>query len=231
LPADFDGDIIKDSASAGFELKLAVIPKSGDLRVLFVAIPSGVPIAGFQPPKQPIVPLAKVCELPLASLVETDGTSARLEPGDVLELRVEESPANRIKVKVLGNTTNAADAIQLDPIHLLPISRTLRIVLTDEPVVEPPPSLYAALVRRTFNPVRLSLPLYAQSPLPWRVDLRNAKRDFRHGLLRRAATFIWSLGRPKTERLQTGIHVVKVDRNGQTHLPIDDEEFVKSRKL
>lgn len=230
-----DGDIIKDSAEGTFNLRMGVVPKiGGHRRDLFIATPSPVAIAGFQPPKQPTVPLAKVCELPLASLVETDGTAARLEPGDVLELQLNEpvKDDDRIKVKVLGDTADAASAIEIKPIDALPVSRILRFVLTDEPVVEPPPALYAALVRRTKEaPVRLSLPLYAQSPLPWRVDLRDAKRDFRRGLMRRAATFIWSLGRPKTERLHTAIHIVKVDRNGQTHLPEKDGDFMPSRPL
>ena len=78
------------------------------------------------------------------------------------------------------------------------------------------------------------LPLYAQSPLPWRVDFRDLKEDFRNGLVRHSATFVWGLARPVAEfarndpqKYNFRTHVVKVDRNGQTYLPQELGEFVK----
>jgi hypothetical protein len=113
------------------------------------------------------------------------------------------------------------------------VSRRLLIVLTDESVAEPPSALYAALVhrQRAVNDVALSLPLYAQSPLPWRIDLRDAKNDFRRGLMRRAAIFIWSLCRPKAERKETGIFIVKIDHNGQTFIPDSKSSLEVARSL
>src|SRR4051794_8996583 len=221
------GDL-KDSKGA-FDINLGVIPKDGARRVLFVAKPSPVPVAGFVAPDQPKVTLAKVYELPLSAVVETDGTAAALTAGDVLELTIVEPALARIKISVLR--TSPADAEDVQPINQQPVTRTLRIMLTDEPVVEPPPALYAALVHHRGDSTRLSLPLYAQSPLPSRVDLRNARADFRRGLMRRTATFIWMLARPKPESDETRIYVVKADRNGQTHLPADAAEFVKARPV
>jgi hypothetical protein len=80
----------------------------------------------------------------------------------------------------------------------------------------------------------LSLPLYAQSPLPWRVDLPNARADFRAGLMRRTATFVWSLLRPADEKGRLGVFVVKSDRNGQSYLPEEgavDSDFRPFNKL
>ncbi|MGF6629461.1 hypothetical protein ABH908_003100 [Pseudomonas frederiksbergensis] len=96
-------------------------------------------------------------------------------------------------------------------------------MLTDEAVAEPPPGLYAALSRTVRDDrVELSLPLYAQSPLPWRVDLIDAAAGFRAGLLRRSARFMWTLARPANETAQRGVHIVKADRNGQTYLPSEN---------
>jgi hypothetical protein len=237
-----DGDIVKSDGA--FDVRVAVVPKSGMRRELRIARPLQKAVSGFIPPPQPKAELATVYELPLSNVVELDGTLAALRAGDVLELQLIEPAIGTVKVDVVDVTKPAGQFIAIAKLHKdLPVERTLRVILTDEPVVEPPPALYAALVRRTekkeedaLEPARLSLPLYAQSPLPWRVDLRDAKRDFRRGLMRRAATFVWSLVRPEAEQKRTGIHVVKVDRNGQTFLPLQSkpdvkEKFMKPRSI
>lgn len=137
--------------------------------------------------------LEQVHELSLGRLLERDGQPAGMAAGDLLEL--------------------SASFPGSDPLRLT-------LMLTDEPVAEPPPGLYAALSRTVRDDrVELSLPLYAQSPLPWRVDLIDAAAGFRAGLLRRSARFMWTLARPADETAQRGVHIVKADRNGQTYLP------------
>lgn len=232
-----DGDIVSVDTGA-LALKLAVVPKDGAQRTLFVAKPSPEPVPGFAEPKQPRIVPARVYELQLTNIVETDGTAAKFVAGDILELEVAEAAPGIVKVTMVGDKTDLSDKATVIQLHETRVSRKLRILLTDEPVVEPPPALYAALVRRTekeetdaAQPAQLSLPLYAQSPLPYRVDLRDAKADFRRGLMRRSATFIWTLARPAAERTRTGIFVVKADRNGQTFLPINRNPFEKARSL
>ncbi len=229
-----DGDIA--SYTGAFGLKIAVQHKTGERRTLYVGRPAAEPVAGFKPPQPPPIGLGTVYELALSALIKEDGTAAGLVAGDMLELEVSEAQSGAVQVTLLDATT-ASDGLHLNTLHVSEVVRTLRILLTDEPVVEPPPALYAALVRREtgrFNPqVRMSLPLYAQSPLPWRVDLRDAKADFRAGLMRRSATFIWSLARPRNEQAHTGMHIVKLDRNGQTYLPTaaGEDYFVKAKRF
>jgi hypothetical protein len=107
------------------------------------------------------------------------------------------------------------------------------LTLTDEAVVEPPPGLYAALLR-TKNAAgawRMAVPVYAQSPLPWRVDLVDPARDFRRGMMRRQATFVWTLGRPAEDFGPHSLYVIRVDRNGQTYLPEEVGEFITAEQL
>jgi hypothetical protein len=152
--------------------------------------------------------LEQIHELSLGRLLESDGQPAGMAAGDLLELAV-----------------------------TFPDNATLRLtlMLTDEPVAEPPPGLYAALSRTVRgNLVQLSLPLYAQSPLPWRVDLIDAAAGFRAGLLRRSARFMWTLARPADETAQRGVHIVKADRNGQTYLPHAqsiDSDFIAPQRI
>jgi hypothetical protein len=220
-------------------LELQVQPRAGERRELFIAS------HGASAPTRCRLKLATVYELTLTSLVEADGSTARMLAGDVLELSVRKAPASGV-----GQAQDADVMLEvevLDAAHLGGVGQwkpvtfdmtdrnlTLRLTLTEEPVIEPPPALYAALLRKRMEgKTSLSLPLYAQSPLPWRVDLPNAKADFRAGLMRRTATFVWSLVRPADEREQLGVFVVKCDRNGQTYLPdeasasVDFQAFVK----
>lgn len=206
-------------------LEMHVQPRAGERRELFSTS------HGASAPTRSRLKLAMVYELALASLVEADGSTARLLAGDVLELSVRKAPASGVglaqdadamlEVEVL-NAAQLGGVGQWIPVTFDMTDRnlTLRLMLTDEPVIEPPPALYAALLRKRIeDETSLSLPLYAQSPLPWRVDLPNAKADFRAGLMRRTATFVWSLLRPADERERLGVFVVKCDRNGQTYLP------------
>jgi hypothetical protein len=229
VPDSVNGDIV-ETTTGSFEIVVEVVAKSGARRTLFIAKPAPQPVPGFKNPPQPKIELGNVYELSLSSLVEKDGTLAALVAGDMLEVTVSEGA--QVGVNLVG--LSPAQPIGVPKLHSKTVTRTLRIILTDEPVVEPPPALYAALVRRgDGGDARLSLPLYAQSPLPWRVDLRDARNDFRRGLMRRRANFVWSLTRPRTERDRLGIHVVKVDRNGQTYLPPKEDiekKFVKPRK-
>ncbi|MDP9993826.1 hypothetical protein J2W28_004471 [Variovorax boronicumulans] len=217
---DRDSDIEIDRGPK-LGVKVSVQPREGAGRDLVIPLPA-------KPGSQDVNKIwtASVYELPLAKLVEQDGRPARLEPGDVLELIVSGPQDGTVPAKVLDAGAISGDdkwkPVQLD---LAQQSRTLRLTLTDEPVVEPPPALYAALLR-IVQPSQpngaLSLPLYAQSPLPWRVDIPDAKADFRKGLIQRTATFVWSLLRPADEAGMLGVFVVKSDRNGQTYLPQED---------
>jgi hypothetical protein len=170
--------------------------------------------------------------------MELDGSSAALVAGDILELTLAKKTAGDVQIDVV-DVARPAVPVHISQLDKLALSRRLPIMLTDEPVGEPPPALYAALLRRTDTtetddapqPARLSLPLYAQLPLPWRVNLRDPKKDFRNVLVRRAATFVWSLVRPAAELETSRMHVVKVDRNGQTFLPEGAGDFLKARRV
>jgi hypothetical protein len=249
-----DGDLHMGGGRTppAFDLTLQVVLQNGDLRDVGV-------IGGNGKVSNPPVDIAKVYELDLARLKEKDGSSAQLQAGDLLAITITESyaadtapdtrrfavwdvnqgsstvPGEKV-LKVLDTTGRAV--------------RTLRIILTDEPVVEPPPSLYAALARRTDKieddetkppePARLFLPLYAQSPLATRVELRSPKADFRSGYMRRVATFAWVFARPSNEldAARFGVHVVKSERSGQGFWPpanpatvADVAYFVKPRLI
>jgi hypothetical protein len=194
---------------------------------------------------EPPVALASVYELSLAALTETDGSPARMQAGDVLELTISERQPEQVVLKMhnteLGPTGVSGDVKLSKPLAsgVKPtgdqssrgFGLSLALTLTDEPVVEPPTALYAALTHATRdNQPALSLPLYAQSPLPWRVDFRNLKRDFRIGLVHRSASFVWGLSRSLADMdaMATPVrtHIVKIDRNGQSHLPEEMQEFL-----
>lgn len=207
-------------------VQLRVQPRVGEGRDLLV----GSSVTTAPMPKPARLNLGYVHELSLGKLVEIDGTPARLAAGDMLEIAVT-FPAETVEVLYLKDNASAdTTTVTLSASNPL----MLRLTLTDEPVAEPPPGLYAALARTQRSTdrkpyVELSLPLYAQSPLPWRVDLQNAVVDFRAGLLRRSAHFVWTLARPAQETKQRGVHIVKSDRNGQTYLPENssiDNDFV-----
>jgi hypothetical protein len=242
-----DGDFTK--ASPPLLLLLKLIPRERTETIRFLTV-AGLP--------EPEVRFASVYELSLAALTETDGSPARLQAGDVLELTVTEREPEQVTLTMHNSETGGDSSpikLSTKPPANAPkppegqasrgFGLSLPLTLTDEPVVEPPTALYAALTltSREFKPDPadasttvtapvLSLPLYAQSPLPWRVDFRDLKRDFRAGLVRRSATFVWGLSRSLAE-IGTGTsstkiqaHVVKMDRNGQTYLPETPQELL-----
>ncbi|MHC2566375.1 hypothetical protein [Bradyrhizobium liaoningense] len=183
---------------------------------------------------QVAIKLGNVYELPLAAVTEADGTPARLSAGDIL---VMETALNGVATALLWNSVSASATAPVDLLPKPPANPTapreipscsLRFVLTDDPVIEPPPALYAALLRTGEGGAsRLSVPLHAQSPLPWRVDLVDPARDFRQGMMRRHAAFVWTLVRPSADFKSNCIFVIKADRNGQTYLPESESEFLK----
>lgn len=230
LAAEFVGDVRTGVNPVGLALRLFVQPRAGQRRELAIA---GV----VKPTVKGPVLLGHVHELGLSSLVEEDGTPARLAAGDMLE--VETSIPKDVDIEVLklnGDGSTVVGHWQKVKLKATAV-RTLRVMLTDEPVVEPPPGLYAALVRKRdhdgpASPAALSMPLYAQSPLPWRVDLQDAAADFRAGLMRRNATFVWTLPTARTDCTLRDAHIVKCDRNGQTYLPDEstlEEDFIRAR--
>ena len=173
------------------------------------------------------ITLASVYELSLAMLTEMDGSPAQLSAGDILTL----SAISDGDLKF--NLWNGDTETSIDNILMPKAAFRLDLTLTDEPVVEPPAALYAAAVLSKIP--SLSLPLHAQSPLPWRVDFRNLKQDFRKGLVRRSATFVWGLARAASDvadhsRARFGAHILKSDRNGQTYLPTSEEEFLRPER-
>jgi hypothetical protein len=215
------GDLAKENDKTVATMRLELQPKGEPSRPLCFAR------------DKVALKLGTVYELPLAALAEVDGTPARLSPGDIL---VMETALNDSATAVFWNSATGKPT---DLVDLLPTPPTtpnassnipacsLRFVLTDDPVIEPPPALYATLLRTgTELSSRLSVPLHAQSPLPWRVDLVDPARDFRHGMMRRHASFVWTLVRPRAEFKTECIYVIKADRNGQTYLPEEVSEFL-----
>jgi hypothetical protein len=169
------------------------------------------------------IKLGDLYELPLSAVTEADGAPAKLSAGDILVM--ETALNDRDVTAVFWSSAGGGETAAID---LLPEqnaqgnipSCSLRFVLTDDPVIEPPPALYAALMCTGLEASpRLSVPLHAQSPLPWRVDLVDPARDFRHGMMRRHAAFVWTLVRPRTEFGSKCLYVIKADRNGQIYLP------------
>lgn len=227
-----DGDLgFEENPKRHFRLSAAVQPRRGERRSLAVA-------GGAEPPR---LALARVYELSLAALAELDGAPARLAPGDVLELSVADADAlaDRATFRLWDS-----DAGRLTPdlrfAEDRPLSRTLRLPVTERPAVEPPSALYAALAwtRTETGGAALSLPLHAQSPLPTRIDLRDLKGDLRRGLVTRTATFAWILGRPVADTRDEGgeprfrVHVCKAERSGQTHLPEAlDHDFIAPERM
>ncbi|MBY5871330.1 hypothetical protein HFN53_04755 [Rhizobium leguminosarum] len=230
LPKGGDGDFADAAGVAAAIMTLRLFPRDRTQPQRDLVVP---PVA--LPPKPPQVWFATVYELSLAALLETDGSSARLAAGDVLVLTLSGPRAGNIEARFWNSEVNVASG-SVEISNAGSLSLSLRFTLTDEPVVEPPQALYAALAR---SQTALSLPLYAQSPLPWRVDFRNLKADFRAGLVRRSATFVWALSRqsvdygvPETNTPATiAVHVVKIDRNGQLHLPDRNDEFLPPDRM
>jgi hypothetical protein len=180
--------------------------------------------------------LGSVYELPLAMLVETDGSPARLRAGDMLVMEASLA-AGPISVMVWDATLRQGVPVVLAA-EPRPV-RTLRIMLTSTAVIEPPPALYAALLRtpaadpgQDLERHTLALALHAQSPLPRRVMLLEPARGFRQGMMKRHADFIWTLCRPLADfEKKNSLYVLKSDRNGQGYWPDTEDSFLMPEKL
>lgn len=223
-----------NGAASGGDL-MKVQPNEAAASMRLELQPKGEPSRPLRFAKDQVeIKLGNVYELPLAAVTETDGTPARLSAGDIL---VMETALNGVATALLWNSVSASATAPVDLLPKPPATPTsrreipscsLRFVLTDDPVIEPPPALYAALLRTGEGGAsRLSVPLHAQSPLPWRVDLVDPARDFRQGMMRRHAAFVWTLVRPSADFKRNCIFVIKADRNGQTYLPESESEFLK----
>jgi hypothetical protein len=221
-------------------LTLAVQPADGEQRTVFVGTPMDSDGTAYTPPKQPTVRLGHVHELDLSRLVEANGRAADLKTGDMLVLRVgtvgPPFPQDLEFPKLFKATGGELQLTALETQKGL----DLRVQLTATPVVEPPPSTYVAMMRRVVPDAtqkktvsQLSLPLYALSPLPRRIGMIDARAGFRTGLIKRYATFVWTLMRPRSELEGTGlaVHIVKEERSGQSHRPSTIEEMVEPRSL
>ena len=91
--------------------------------------------------------LSTVYQLSLGSLVEDDGSPAQLTAGDVLQLSILDSTGGKATIKLWNSETGSSSAaFALKPQGL---GLATQLTLTDEPVVEPPPALYAALSYKT----------------------------------------------------------------------------------
>ncbi len=182
------------------------------------------------PEKKVDIAWGVIHELALTQLLEEDGQPARLAAGDMLLFEME--VAREAAVTLWNSISKSPQDVILDE---KVVGRNLRVMLTDDPIVEPPSALYLALMRTldAGKQARLSVPLHAQSPLPSRVDFADPLRDFRKGMIRREAVFVWTLLRPTREFLEKSLNVavVKCDRNGQLYLPDEVHEFTKPERL
>lgn len=221
-----DGDLVVKPEPTSLVLSLRLIPHDTKAPVRDLNI-AGAAV-------MPEIDWAKPYELSLASLTEQDGSPVQLSAGDVLVLTVcEKIPSNAADSQPIAVTLWNSEsgqptaAIPLRAPKAKPFAQALNLVLTDEAVIEPPPALYAAMVLSKHND-SIGVPLHAQSPLPWRIDFRDLKADFRKGLIQRSATFVWALARSVGDFGKTPIHcyVLKSDRNGQTYLPDNPNEFL-----
>lgn len=213
---------------------LRVEPSTGSGRYLKLPSAPSVPLVPGKALRRADVAIgltpAKVVELALARLQEMDGSPARLNPGDLLSIEARFTPKDTSPVTF---TLWDKQILSLNSTALGEKKLILRLALTDHPTLPPPPALYMALVRsqQVFdsNPTRpasVVTALHAQSPLPTRVDLLAPAQDFRNGLMRRTATFVWALVQPMEAGVRRSVYVIKQDRNGQTWLPQSADDFV-----
>ena len=216
------------SVAPGGDLDLSRAPPEAAVR-LRIESPDGTSrmVAFDAGPLTPGVGI--VYELPLARLVEANGTPALLRAGDMLVM--EASVAQGTSAYLWSATDRASKPVTLT--QQQGATRTLRIMLTADPVIEPPPALYAALLRTPVGEKqhRLELALHAQSPLPARVLLVEAARCFRAGMMNRHADFIWVLMRPPELFGANSLYVIKSDRNGQGYWPASPDEFIEPATL
>lgn len=182
-------------------------------------------------PAPEAVRLGIVYTLPLAALREDDGTPARLHAGDTLAFTLALDNSGPLELRLWN-----AGAAKVEPVTIAKDAvnvRAVRLLLSDDAVIEPPPALYAALHRTSSGDKkwRLSMPLHAQSPLPRRIDLVEPGRGFRTGMLHRHASFVWYLSCPASQLAGETLYVMKSDRNGQAYWPEEVSEFNEPVKL
>jgi hypothetical protein len=212
------GDLAIDKVPAAGRLTIRLVPVDGKPRPLRLTPAASATGLELKP--------GTVYELPLAVLLDEDGTPVTLRAGDVLQLTASLTGAPNLSVTLFDSTSGKLEqvAIHTPP----PKACTLTLTLTEEAVVEPPPALYLALQRSLHPPGkwRMSMPLHAQSPLPRRVDLMDPARGFRTGLMTRNADFVWYLSSPATMLQKQSLAIHKSDRNGQGYWPEQVEEFL-----
>jgi hypothetical protein len=224
------GDMFrKDGPAPLARIGLQLVPADGPARPLRYG--QTAPASG------PLVEAGTVYELPLALLTEMSGEPARLRAGDVLQVdaalgfKEDATSLPAVTVSLWHNGHRQAEPASIAmPANGAPHS-LLNIVLTDEAVAAPPAALYLALQRSgAEGATQLSVPLHAQSPLPRRLDLMDAARGFRQGLLRRHADFVWYLSSTDARLGERALAPVKSDRNGQAYFPASAADFLTPRR-
>lgn len=212
------GDIMMPDPAGQARCSFVLTTQEGVERVLHLPAPQDVR-------------LGIVYTLPLAALREADKSPARMHAGDTLALTL--SLKNDLALELMLWDASAGKAKPVSIGAGSKNERTVRLVLTDDAVIEPPPALYAALHRTgsSLEKWRLSMPLHAQSPLPRRIDLVEPARGFRTGMLHRHATFVWYLSCPAMQLAGKTLYVLKSDRNGQAYWPSEASEFVTPVEL
>lgn len=183
--------------------------------------------------KGPLVEAGTVYEMPLAQLTEENGDPAMLRAGDVLQVdaALGFDKDALLQPEVMATLWHKGRGQPQTATLVIPTGSAphslLNITLTDEAVAEPPAALYLALHRSGADDAsRLSVPLHAQSPLPRRLDLMDAGRGFRQGLLRRHADFVWYMSSTDARLGAYALVPVKSDRNGQAYFPSSAAEFL-----
>ena len=227
------GDITMpaEPVAAASDAGLNVTPEAGQALCSFMLTTQEGVARKLHLPAPQDVKLGIVYTLPLAALREADMSPARLQAGDTLALTL--SLKNDPPLTLMLWDASARTAKPVSIAAGSKNERTVRLVLTDDAVIEPPPALYAALHRTASSTEkwRLSMPLHAQSPLPRRIDLLEPARGFRTGMLHRHATFVWYLSCPATQLAGETLYVLKSDRNGQAYWPSEASEFVTPVEL
>ncbi len=141
VPNGGDGDFVDLTGVTALTMSIRLLPRDRTEPQRDLVVP---PVA--LPPKPPQVPFARTHELSLAALLETDGSPARLSAGDVVVLTLSGPLSGNIEARFWNSELNvASSSVTISRAGSLSLS--LRFTLTDEPVVEPPQALYAALVR------------------------------------------------------------------------------------
>lgn len=155
--------------------------------------------SGKQPPADGVeLDATRAHALHPRSLVEVDGSPARLEPGDQLVLTVKS-----------GRDAEKFCALMLR--------------LTDLPSIAPPPSVYS-LVTAPPCFTRACVAVHACGPLPDVLEYPTLEQDLHRGMVQRRALFIWPWS--SVDERAAWAALVKVDRSGGAQLPREAEDFM-----